>query len=91
MGCTPSQDNRIPDCIMSSDRSNVLNTDCIDKSCFLFNTLIGEGGFGKVYSAVLASTRNWFAVKEINKHDLLKVNECKPFTIMTALYYISPS
>ena len=72
MGCSPSQEHRTPEFHMSNE--NNIGAGLIDKSCFLFNTLIGEGGFGKVYSAVLASTRNWFAVKEINKHDLLKVS-----------------
>jgi hypothetical protein len=46
----------------------------VQKSSFLFNNLVGVGGFGKVYSTVLVKNRNWYALKEINKYKLLKVN-----------------
>ena len=37
------------------------------KSMFVIHGLIGEGGFGKVLTAVLVKTKKWYAIKEINK------------------------
>ena len=34
---------------------------------FVINGLIGEGGFGKVYTALFNKNNNWYAVKEIKK------------------------
>jgi serine/threonine protein kinase len=42
-----------------------------DRSMFLMHGLIGEGGFGKVLTAVLVKTKKWYALKEINKVDYL--------------------
>ncbi len=39
----------------------------INKEMFVINGLIGEGGFGKVYTALFAKNNNWYAVKEIKK------------------------
>jgi hypothetical protein len=71
MGCGLSVDQARAEC--SSCGGTEWHGNVIDKSCFLFSNLIGEGGFGKVFSAMLANSRNWFAVKEINKFELMKV------------------
>lgn len=42
------------------------------KELFLFHSLIGEGGFGKVLSALMLKPKQWCAVKCINKFELLK-------------------
>ena len=55
------------------DSTNKNHTTLVTKSCFMFNSLIGEGGFGKVYSAMFMRNRNWLAIKDINKHALLSV------------------
>lgn len=34
---------------------------------FVVNGLIGEGGFGTVYSALFTKNQQWYAMKEINK------------------------
>jgi serine/threonine protein kinase len=39
---------------------------------FIINGLIGEGGFGKVMTALFVKTHNWHAIKEIDKVELLK-------------------
>lgn len=39
---------------------------------FIINGLIGEGGFGKVMTAMMVQTQNWYAIKEINKIELTK-------------------
>jgi hypothetical protein len=44
----------------------------ITKDMFVFNALIGEGGFGKVLSGMLIKLRTWYAVKEINKVGLIE-------------------
>ena len=44
----------------------------INKNMFVFNALIGEGGFGAVLSGMFTKNCCWYAVKEINKHELLQ-------------------
>jgi serine/threonine protein kinase len=39
----------------------------INIQMFIINGLIGEGGFGKVMTALFVKNNNWYAVKEIKK------------------------
>ena len=52
---------------MASKASNKMT-----KGMFLFNALIGEGGFGLVLSGMFVRNKVWYAVKEINKYELLQ-------------------
>jgi hypothetical protein len=42
------------------------------KGMFLFNAFIGEGGFGLVLSGMFVRNKVWYAVKDINKYELLQ-------------------
>ena len=44
----------------------------ISKNSFAFDAVIGEGGFGKVLSGVFLKDKKWYAVKEINKYDIMQ-------------------
>jgi serine/threonine protein kinase len=44
----------------------------MSKVHFIFNALIGEGGFGLVLSGMYMRNKEWYAVKEINKYNLLQ-------------------
>jgi hypothetical protein len=83
MGCGSSLDR-----VRSQSFDNLGARGVIDKSCFLFSNLIGEGGFGKVFSAMLTESRNWFAVKEINKFELMKVRSCFVFVFVWFMWYM---
>lgn len=48
------------------------DTSIISKHSFIFNALIGEGGFGRVLSGMLIQDRTWYAIKEINKCSVTK-------------------
>lgn len=39
----------------------------VSKDLFVLNGLIGEGGFGKVFTALFVKNQQWYALKEINK------------------------
>lgn len=41
-------------------------------SSFILSIIVGEGGFGRVISAMYTPTREWLAIKEINKYNLMK-------------------
>ena len=41
-------------------------------SSFILSVVVGEGGFGRVVSGMYTPTREWLAIKEINKNNLLK-------------------
>ena len=41
-------------------------------SSFILSIIVGEGGFGRVVSAMYTPTREWLAIKEINKYNLMK-------------------
>ena len=74
MGVTASKRDNMFTPSSAIDSTNKNHTTLVTKSCFMFNSLIGEGGFGKVYSAMFMRNRNWLAMKDINKHALLSVN-----------------
>ena len=44
----------------------------VDRSHFYFAKVIGTGGFGTVYSAMHTEYHTWFAVKQIDKVELVK-------------------
>lgn len=44
----------------------------MSKLQFMINALIGEGGFGLVLSGMNIVNREWYAIKEINKYNLLQ-------------------
>ena len=44
----------------------------VDRSHFFFAKVVGAGGFGTVFSAMHSEYHTWFAVKQINKNELLK-------------------
>lgn len=39
---------------------------------FILSVIVGEGGFGRVVSGMYTPTREWLAIKEINKYNLMK-------------------
>ena len=41
-------------------------------SSFILSVVVGEGGFGRVVSGMYTPTREWLAIKEINKYNLMK-------------------
>ena len=42
----------------------------IYSSSFILSVIVGEGGFGRVVSGMYTPTREWLAIKEINKYNL---------------------
>jgi serine/threonine protein kinase len=63
MGCKPSN-------LVSHEVSSPKSL--IDKQDFVTGGLLGEGGFGKVWTAMLIKNSSWYAIKEIKKSELLK-------------------
>lgn len=57
---------------MSSNMFKYSDNSSISRESFLFQSKIGEGGFGKVVVAMCRKNKDWYAVKDINKYDLLK-------------------
>lgn len=39
----------------------------VEKSQFITAGVLGEGGFGKVYTGMMLKNGNWYAIKEIKK------------------------
>lgn len=48
------------------------NSLTVDRNHFYFAKVIGNGGFGTVFSAMHVDYHSWFAVKQINKVQLMK-------------------
>jgi serine/threonine protein kinase len=63
MGCSES---------MMSISTHPENASQVDKCHFISTGVLGEGGFGRVVAAMCIRNGNWYAVKEINKFELVK-------------------
>jgi serine/threonine protein kinase len=44
----------------------------VEKSQFITAGVLGEGGFGKVFTGMMLKNGNWYAIKEIKKMQLVK-------------------
>lgn len=59
-------------CAASIQEALKRNDLTVDRSHFYFAKVIGTGGFGTVMSAMHTEYHSWFAVKQINKVELMK-------------------
>ncbi len=48
------------------------SAETVDRSNFLFTKVIGSGGFGTVFAAIHTDYLSWFAIKQIDKIELMK-------------------
>ena len=57
----------------NSNKSNEINNDenDLNRNMFEFNTVIGKGGFGKVWKVQYKKTKEFFALKEMSKRKIL--------------------
>ena len=57
----------------NSNKSNEINNDenDLNRNMFEFNTVIGKGGFGKVWKVQYKKTNEYFALKEMSKRKIL--------------------
>ena len=55
----------------NNKNDNDYNENDLNRNMFEFNTVIGKGGFGKVWKVQYKKTKEFFALKEMSKRKIL--------------------
>ena len=55
----------------NNDNINIINENDLNRNMFEFITVIGKGGFGKVWKVQYKKTKEYFALKEMSKRKIL--------------------